>query len=115
MNIKLDPILRRMREVDAIVKGTTRYSIPTFSGTVVIDYLNGNHQVCTTTDNVTGITINNLPINTGMVLDINNAAGKTVTFGSTELVATADIGRYPIPFYNDNGTIYAILNGAFVS
>ena len=92
----------------------SRYAISSLPDLTTVDYLDGEHQVCTTTNDVE-VTIVNLPINTGMVLDINNAAGKTVTFGTTNLLTPTETGRYPLAFYNDNGTVFAIVNGAFVS
>lgn len=83
-----------------------RYAKGNISGAVSIDYSNGDYQVCATTATVTGITISNLPTDSGMVLLIDNSSGYSITFGSTEILATSDTGVYFCGFYNDNGTIY---------
>jgi hypothetical protein len=75
---------------------------------VSIDYGNGNYQVCTTVGDVTGITIANLPANSGMVLLIDNADGRSVTFGTVELISSTETGQYVCAFFNDNGTTYLV-------
>lgn len=85
---------------------STRYVKGDISGAVAIDYDDGDFQECTTTDTVTGITISNLPTNGGMVLQINNTAEKSVTFGTTEIIAVTDTATYLCAFMNINGTNY---------
>ena len=57
---------------------------------------------------VTGITFSNLPAETGMVLDIDNTAGNSVTIGSTEVIASTDTGRYWVSVFNDGTDIITL-------
>jgi len=95
-------------------KASSRYVKGNITGAITIDFANGDYQVCTTTGNVTGITISNLVTETGMILRINNSAAKSVTFGSTIIVATTDTGNYACSFYNDNGTICFMGKGTII-
>ncbi len=88
-----------------------RYAKGNIFGAVSIDYTNGDYQVCTTTADVSGITISNLPANAGMILDISNSGGHSVTVNSTEIIVATDTGRYACAFYNENGTIHFMGKG----
>jgi hypothetical protein len=90
---------------------STRYSKGNISGAVTIDRANGDYQVAVTTAAVTGITISNLTTETGMIIEIDNSGGYSVTYNSTEIVAAADTGRYAVAFYNNNSTIYFMGKG----
>ncbi len=85
---------------------STRYSLGSISGAVTIDYDNGDIQVATSSAAITGFTFSNLSTETGMVVQIDNSGGYSVTFGSTEIISSSDTGVYACKFYNDNGTIY---------
>ena len=87
------------------------YSNGNISGIAAIDRVNGDYQVCITAGIVTGIAITNLRAETGMVVEINNAAGYAVTFGSTVIISAVENGRYACAFYNRNGTIFFMGKG----
>lgn len=78
---------------------------------VTIDRNYGDYQACTTTGAVTGITIANLRTETGMIVEINNAAGYAVNFGTTTVITPAESGRYACAFYNRNGTVFFMGKG----
>ena len=84
---------------------TVRYVLGEISGAVTIERTDGDYQVCTTAGNVTGITISNLATETGMILRINNPAGYTVTWGTTEIITATDTGSYVCAFYTDDGVV----------
>ncbi|MHB9139193.1 MAG: hypothetical protein ACYC4Q_07305, partial [Victivallaceae bacterium] len=85
------------------------------SGSVTVDRSYGDYQACVTTGAVTGITIANLRMETGMIVEINNAAGYAVSFGASAIITPDETGRYACAFYNRNGTVFFMGKGRMYS
>lgn len=83
----------------------TIYDKGNVTGAVTIDYNSGDLQTCVTTGNVTGITFSNLSSGRGIILDVDNTGGYSITFGGVVILDAVEASRYLLAFLKINTDI----------